>query len=195
MLEIDIISRNKNIFNPNKDLMDQGIGIWDLTRSSVSFASINLKIKNFYTLTEDAQMRPDLVSYQAYGDLKNTGSLMKINGISNPFAIKTGTLFAIPLQERLDAAFDQKRESIESGNTTSNPNTAFRKTQENKAFQSSPSRKKFIEAQNKAKNPVQQPLPPNILQEGESQITKSNSLILFGPSVSTAAPNRDGLPI
>jgi hypothetical protein len=194
MLEIDTISINKNVFNPNRDLMEQGIGIWDLTRSSVSFSFINLKIKNFYTLTEDAQMRPDLVAYQAYGDLKNTGSLMKINGVSNPFAIKTGTLFAIPVQERLDAAFDQKKNSIKSGNTTSNPNTSFRNEQENKAFQPSSSRKKFIEAQNKAKNPVSQSLPPNILQDGETQIIKSNSLIMFGPSVSNAGPNREGLP-
>ena len=92
MLEIDTISRNKNIFNPDRDLMDQGIGIWDLTRSSMSFSLINLKIKTFYTLTEDTQMRPDLVAYQAYRNLKNTGSLMKINGVSNPFALQTGTL-------------------------------------------------------------------------------------------------------
>jgi hypothetical protein len=45
MIEIDTLSRNKNIFNPNKDLQNQGIGILDLTRSSLSFGNINLKIK------------------------------------------------------------------------------------------------------------------------------------------------------
>ena len=195
MLEIDTISRNKNIFNPNRDLMDEGIGIWDLTRSSVSFSLINLKIKSFYTLTEDTQMRPDLIAYQAYGDLKNTGSLMKINGVSNPFAIKTGTIFAIPSQERLDAAFDQKKTFLQQSNTTVNPNTSFRKAQEGKTFQVSESRKKFIEAQNKAKNPVSQALPPNVLQEGESQIVKSNDFILFGPSATSSGPTNAGLPI
>lgn len=195
MLEIDTISRNKNIFNPNRDLMDQGIGIWDLTRSSMSFSFINLKIKNFYTLTEDTQMRPDLVAYQAYGDLKNTGSLMKINGISNPFAIQTGTLFAIPSQERLDAAFDQKKTALQEGNTTVNPNTAFRKAQEGKSFKVSESRKKFVEAQNKAKNPVPQALPPNVLQNGEEQVIKSNEFILFGASTTSASASNAGLPI
>jgi hypothetical protein len=108
MIEIDTLAINKNIFNPDKDLMDEGIGIWDLTRSSVSFAYINLKIKAFYTLTDDAQMRPDVVCLQAYGNMINVGSLMKINGISNPFAIGTGTLFAIPDQERLSAAFPEE---------------------------------------------------------------------------------------
>ena len=97
MIEIDTLTRNKNIFNPNRDMMDQGMGIWDLTRSSVSFSLINLKIKSFINLTEDAQMRPDLVSLQSYGSLAYTGSLMKINGISNPFALQTGTVFAIPV--------------------------------------------------------------------------------------------------
>lgn len=140
-------------------------------------------------------MRPDLVAYQAYGNLANAGSLMKVNGVGNPFAINTGTIFAIPSPERLDAAFDQKKTFLQSGNTTTNPNNSFRRAQEGKTFQVSDSRKKFIEAQNKAKNPVPQALPPNVLQEGESQIVKSNEMILFGPSVSGARPSQFGLPI
>lgn len=195
MIEIDTLSRNKNIFNPNKDLMDQGIGIWDLTRSSVSFSFINLKIQTFYTLTEEAQMRPDVVCLEAYGNLTNVGSLMKINGISNPFAISTGTVFAVPMRDRLDAAFDQKKRAISQGDTSNNPNTAFRKSQEGKAFKVSESRKKFLEAQNSVKNPVGQALPPNILQAGESQISKTPSFILLGPSVSAAGPNPNALPL
>lgn len=195
MLEIDTITRNKNIFNPNKELMDQGIGIWDLTRSSVSFSYLNLKISSLLTLTEDAQMRPDVVCLQAYGNLTNTGSLMKINGISNPFAISTGTIFAIPEKDRLEAAFEQKRRVISSGNTATNPNAAFRNTQEGKAFKVSQSRKKFLEAQSSVKNPVNQALPPNLLQDGESQILKTPSFISLGPSVSSAGPNPNGLSV
>lgn len=195
MIEIDTLGVNKNIFNPNKDLMAEGIGIWDLTRSSVSFSLINLKITSFYTLTEEAQMRPDVVCLQAYGNLTRIGSLLKVNGISNPFAISTGSIFAIPTQDRLDAAFDQKRRSISQGNTSTNPNLSFRKTQEGKTFKVSQSRKKFLEAQSSVKSPVPQALPPNILQEGESQISKTPEFILLGPSVSSAGPNPDALSI
>jgi hypothetical protein len=195
MIEIDTISRNKNIFNPDRNLMDQGIGIWDLTRSSMSFKNINLKIERFYTLTEETQMRPDLVCLQAYGNLANTGSLMKINGISNPFAIKVGNSFAIPIQDRLDAAFNQKKTFLAQSNTTTNPNSSFRKAQESKAFQISESRKKFLESQAKAKNPVPQALPPNLLQQGESQILRTPQFISLGPSTSAAGPNPDALPI
>ena len=195
MIEIDTLSRNKTIFNPNRGLMEQGIGIWDLTKSSVSFSLINLKIQSFINLTEDAQMRPDLVALQSYGDLKYTGSLMKINSISNPFAIQTGTVFAIPVQDRIDAAFDQKRTLLGQNNTTTNPNSTFRKSQENKAFKVSQSRKNFLEAQSAIKSPVPQALPPNVLQEGEVQTLKTPGFISLGPSVSTAGPNPNALPL
>ena len=195
MIEIDTLSRNKTIFNPNRGLMEQGIGIWDLTKSSVSFSLINLKIQSFINLTEDAQMRPDLVSLQAYGSLSYTGSLMKINSISNPFAIQTGTVFAIPVQDRIDAAFDQKRTLLGQNNTTTNPNSTFRKSQENKAFKVSQSRKSFLEAQTGIKSPTSQALPPNLLQEGEVQTLKTPGFISLGPSVSSAGPNPNALPL
>lgn len=194
MIEIDTLARNKTIFNPNRGLMEQGIGIWDLTRSSVSFSLINLKIQSFINLTEDAQMRPDLVALQAYGSLTYTGSLMKINAISNPFAIQTGTVFAIPVQDRIDAAFDQKKTLLAQNNTSSNPNSAFRRSQENKAFKVSQSRKSFLEAQAGIKSPTPQAIPPNLLQEGEVQTLKTPGFISLGPSVSSAGPNPNGLP-
>lgn len=195
MIEIDTLSKNKNIFNPDRELMDQGIGIWDLTRSSVSFSLINLKIESFINLTEDAQMRPDLVALQSYGSLRYTGSLMKINAISNPFALQVGTVFAIPMQDRIDAAFEQKRTFLSASNTTTNPNNAFRKSQENKVFQVSSSRKNFVNSQTAVKSPVPQALPPNVLQEGESQTLKTPGLISLGPSVSSAGPNPYALPL
>ena len=195
MIEIDTLSRNKTIFNPNRGLMEQGIGIWDLTKSSVSFSLINFKIQSFINLTDDAQMRPDLVSLQAYGSLSYTGSLMKINSISNPFAIQTGTVFAIPVQDRIDAAFDQKRTLLGQNNTTTNPNSTFRKSQENKAFKVSQSRKSFLEAQTGIKSPTSQALPPNLLQEGEVQTLKTPGFISLGPSVSSAGPNPNASPL
>jgi hypothetical protein len=120
---------------------------------------------------------------------------MKINGISNPFSINTGTLFAIPDDDGLEAAFNQKKMTLASGNTTDNPNTAFRKSQENKAFKTSDSRKAFVEQQSKAKNPIAQPLPPNVLQQGEVQTLRTSTVISLGPSASAAGPNPNSLPI
>jgi hypothetical protein len=90
MLNLDILSRNKNIFNPDSQDQERNYGIWDLTRSSVSFKNTKVEFKKYVVVKEDYQMRPDIIAYKVYGDLKFTGSLMKINSISNPFAL---TLF------------------------------------------------------------------------------------------------------
>jgi hypothetical protein len=192
MLQIDTLNKNKNVFNPNRELQQNNIGIWDLTRSSVNFKNVNLKIDRYFTVREEFQMRPDQLSFQSFGDINYTGSLCKINGISNPFALKEGTLFIVPRKDRIDAAFDQKKATILQSNTDSNPNKNFRDAQEQKKFKVSNSRQDYLNRKNKAKNPPPQILPPNILQEGERQTLRTNAVIAFGPDVSNASPNPAG---
>jgi len=36
MLEIDVLTNNKNVFNPDPELMSKNYGIWDLTESSLT---------------------------------------------------------------------------------------------------------------------------------------------------------------
>jgi hypothetical protein len=192
MLEIDTLAKNKNVFNPNRDLQQNNIGIWDLTRSSMDFRNINLKIDRYFTVREEFQMRPDQLAFQSFGDLSYTGSLCKINGISNPFALKEGTLFIVPRKDRIDATFEQKQASLLQSNTDTNPNKNFRDAQEQKKFKVSNSRQDYLNRKNKAKNPPPQILPPNILQEGERQTLRTNAVIAFGPDVSNAAPNPAG---
>lgn len=192
MLDIDTLYRNKSIFNPNKDLQNQGVGIWDLTGGSLSYRNINLKITGYQIVREEFQMRPDQIAFQAYGDLSYTGSLMKINAISNPFAVKEGNVFVVPLQDRINAAFDLKKATILQSNSTNNPNQQFRDIQEQKKFKVSNSRQKFLEQRGKAKNPSQQIIPPNLTQEGERQTVRTNVVIGLAPDVSNAAPNPSG---
>jgi len=194
MLNIDTLYRNKSIFNPNKELQNQGVGIWDLTGGSLSYRNINLKITGYQIIREEFQMRPDQIAFQTYGDLAYTGSLMKINGISNPFAVKEGNVFVIPLQDRINAAFDLKQATILQSNSTNNPNQQFRDIQEQKKFKISNSRQKFLEQRGKAKNPAEQIIPPNLTQTGERQTVRTNVVIGLAPDVSNAAPNPAGNP-
>ncbi len=191
MLSIDTLFRNKTIFNPNKDLQQQDVGIWDLTQSSLNYRNINMKINRYFMVREEFQMRPDQLAFQAFGDLSYTGSLMKINAISNPFALKEGNIFVVPIQDRIEAAFDLKQSTLEKSNNTTNPNLRFRDAQEQKKFKISNSRQKFLEQRAKAKNPVEQILPPNLTQNGERQTNRTNVVISLGPDVSNATPNPD----
>ena len=192
MLNIDTLYQNKSVFNPNKDLQNNGVGIWDLTAGSMSFRNINLKINRYFLVREEFQMRPDQLAFQAFGDLSYTGSLMKINNISNPFALKEGNLIVIPLQERIEASFALKQATLLQSNTTNNPNQQFRDVQEQKKFKISNSRQKFLEQRGKAKNAPDQILPPNVTQPGERQTVRTNVVIGLAPDVSNAPANPAG---
>ena len=85
MLKIDTLSVNKEIFNPNPEEQYNNFGIWDLTKSSINYNAGNLNARKFYTVEEGLEMRPDLISLYQIGDSQYCGSLMKANGISNPF--------------------------------------------------------------------------------------------------------------
>ena len=61
----------------------------------------NYKSQHFFIartvrVTEDYAMRPDLISYFAYGTDQYTDIILKFNGISNPFSLEVGTLLLIP---------------------------------------------------------------------------------------------------
>ena len=51
---------------------------------------------NIFEVTEEYVARPDLISYDAYGDTMYSDIICKINGISNPFELNIGDLLIIP---------------------------------------------------------------------------------------------------
>ena len=189
MLEIDILARNKNIFNPDSKEQQRNYGIWDLARSSISYKNVDVRFKKYFVVKEDEQMRPDLMAYKMYGSMSYTGSLLKVNGVCNPFAINVGEVFAAPTTKSIDSMLSTKASLLRKDEANNNPNSEFRKSQEQRKFKMSDSRKDFLDRRSKAKNPTPQILPPNILQDGERQTVRTNSVIGLAPDVSNAAPN------
>ena len=64
---------------------------------------------NIFEVTEEYIARPDLISYDAYGDSMYADVLCKLNGISNPF-------------ESVDSYKEGVYNSFNSGNTNGNKN-------------------------------------------------------------------------
>ena len=106
-LSIDTLYRNKNVFNPNKEQMNANLGIWDLTKSSLSYLNVNVQINSIYMLSDDDTMRPDIIAAAKYGDQSLMGSLCKFNNIANPFAIGSGQFLYLPKVSTLEGAFDE----------------------------------------------------------------------------------------
>lgn len=189
-LVIDTLQRNKNIFNPQTNLQNQNYGIWDLTRSSVSYDDVQVTISDLFVVTQYYEMRPDLVAAIKLGNQTKMGSLLKLNGISNPFAIQKGTILAIPAQQTVDDSFNTKKEKIQAdnSNTNTNPNQAFRDNQEQKKFKVSEGRKKFLAT--KIKNPPAMTLPPNMLQPDQKTIERSQGFFIFAPDAGGGGLNQ-----
>ena len=56
---------------------------------------------NIFTVTKDYIARPDLISYDAYGDETFADIICKVNGISNPFELNEGMKIIIPSPENI----------------------------------------------------------------------------------------------
>ena len=186
-LSIDTLTRNKSVFNPNANQMNSNLGIWDLTKSSLSYLNVNVQIKTIYMLSEDDIMRPDIIASAKYGDQTLMGSLCKFNSISNPFSIGSGQFLYLPTVATFEAAFNAKNKLEKGGNTNSSPSQAFRKNQEQKIVKASEGRKKFVES--KIKNQPAQILPPNMTQANERPTVRKNGIIVFGPDAGGGGVN------
>jgi hypothetical protein len=189
---IDTISKNKSIFNPNPDQSDEAYGIWNLTESSVNYTS-GMSLDDFFVVTQYYQMRPDLVAAIKYGDHGKVGSLLKFNGISNPFAIKEGNVLLIPNPKSIDDSFNTRKvlsqaQAQSANNTNTNQNNVFKKNQESKKFKVSDARRKFLEQ--KVRNQPNIVLPPNVLQPDEKTIMKQDGFLVFAPSAGGGGFNK-----
>lgn len=54
---------------------------------------------NIYEVTQEYIARPDLISYDAYGDSRYADVVCKLNGISNPFELNVGMKLILPTPE------------------------------------------------------------------------------------------------
>jgi hypothetical protein len=181
-LIIDTITQNKSVFNPQTDLNATGTyGIWDLTKASITYDNLPVSVASFFIVTEYYQMRPDLIAAIKLGDPGRVGSLLKFNSIGNPFALKEGVALAIPDTATVSETFRVKKlqDQTINSNTNTNPNSVFKKNQEQKKFKVSEGRKKFL--QDKIKNKPELNIPPNVLQPGEKTIIRERGYFVFAP--------------
>ena len=87
---------------------------------------------NIFEVTKDYIARPDLISYDAYGDTMFGDIICKLNGISNPFELNEGMKLVIPAPE--DILNFANRPSIKDQDQNWGPNTgsAMVKTKQSK---------------------------------------------------------------
>ncbi|MBW2998201.1 hypothetical protein KY321_01560, partial [Candidatus Woesearchaeota archaeon] len=132
-------------------------------------------------------MRPDLISQSVYNNYLYAEIILKYNGISNPFTINEGDVILIP---DLDSAL-QKMKPTGTGNKADQAEKirdSYKYIDPLKRPNKNKITKKFDERQ-VVSSATTGSLPPNIADEGVSQITPRNGRVYFGEGVETCLQN------
>ena len=140
-----------------------------------NYKSNRFSIYKVVTVTDDYEMRPDLISYFAYGTDLYMDIILKFNDISNPFSIKAGDTLLIPVLE--DAKyFYQKpkatKKEIEAVKRSYIDKERFSKPTEERL-------KKLEALANSKKNGSPTITPSNKLKPGESAVTTKGGALIF----------------
>jgi len=139
------------------------------------FGSTRFNVDRAVEVTEDYAMRPDLISFYAYGTDLYTDIILKANGISNPFSIKAGDLILIPNLEQFKYFYKKPmatNKEISAVKRSFIDNARFSKPTEERL-------KKLQQLANSKKNGSPTITPSNKLKPGESALTTKGGALVF----------------
>ena len=175
MLIIDIIEAKPYRTNPNTkiSLLDLVIPSWDPR-------FIEYELKSIAIVTDETEMRPDLVALSYMSEASNLGTLLKINNISNPLSLLSGEVLLVPTDKMKKSLFN----TGQAINNQKQKAKSFRKELQEKISQVSQERLEYLNSKN-ISNLTETPLPPNMLKEGEQQILVEGGRLIFGPDIGT----------
>jgi hypothetical protein len=174
---LNSLDRKPNFTRPDNIILK------DLTQSMFNLNVPNYVKYNVYRVPKEFSMRPDLIAAAVYNNSIYAEIILKYNGISNPFSIQEGDLILIP---NLDSA--QTVISVQSG-TESDGATLIRNSYKYIDPLKIPKTDNSFQNRPLVSGAEEGALPPNITQEGETQIVYRNGRVYFGPGVETCLQN------
>jgi len=159
----------------------------DLTQSIFDFKSNNYTSFNAFKVSRDYLMRPDLISQAVYNNTLYAEYILKYNGISNPFSIEEGDVILIP---NLDSAIhNTKTIGVETdGDQSKRIRDSYKYIDPTKIPKKDSELSKF-----ESRNLEEGALPPQIAEEGISQIVERNGRIYFGEGIGESACLKNGM--
>lgn len=140
-----------------------------------NYDSPNFKIGRTVQITQEYEMRPDLISFWAYGVDSYADVILKANGISNPFSIREGDIILIPDLEMFMNFYQKPKPSkkeIEDIKRSYIDEDRFTKPNEERI-------KKLQKLANSKKNGSPTITPTNKLKPGESAISTRGGALIF----------------
>ena len=152
MLAIDIIENKPYFTNP--DNQNRSL---DLLAPAWNTKNIKYSLKTIAVVSDETEMRPDLVSMLYLYDTSKLGSILKLNNISNPLSLKSGEVLFVPGEQMVKDLFDNAK----TINNQKQKARSFRKELQEKISQVSKERIEYLNSKG-ISNIAQSPLPPNI---------------------------------
>jgi hypothetical protein len=157
----------------------------DLTVPIISGDSA-VSVGSYHKVTENEEMRPDLIGYNTFGDEGAFGYFLKANGISNPYSLKAGDFLFLPTYESITKVYQSP---TNRRNPSAQPKSYRREIQE-KISKVSPERIEYLNARNisdAARGTTGSVgnvgLPPNVLQPGQEGSRVIEGRLVFGPDI------------
>ena len=123
MLAFNILLKKKKVVDSNNNL------ILDLTNSSVKSTYINdTRITKVILVSDEFEMRPDLVAKATLGSSSFADLLMKFNGISNPYSLERGMFIFVPnVDDAINNTIDRQTVSKPLRDIVFNPDKLSKK--------------------------------------------------------------------
>lgn len=151
----------------------------DISITDPSTAPIGI---NYFFVTKDIVMRPDLISKAMYNYTDNVEKILKFNGYSNPLSIDENDVLVIfdpfSLERNMRSLSDSAENKIDVRKQYLTPE---------KKSKIDPNLKSFENRTNALKDPNPTKdlgLPPNYADFGDQEIEIRNGKLVFGPNVS-----------
>ena len=136
-------------------------------------------------VTSEYAMRPDLISFWAYGVDSFADVIMKANGISNPFSINEGDFILIPVLDSFTRFYNRpkpsKKEIEETKRGYIDPERFSKPTQKRL--------EKLQALANSKKNGSPTITPANRLKPGEAAVTTRGGALFFADYKSKQSKN------
>lgn len=158
-------------------IIKNGEEILDLSEPTLvpSFNSTNFLVQDVVMVTDELEMRPDLIAKKYLGSDSYVDVLLKANEISNPFSIKSGDILIIPNIEKFKGFYVNPKQSENKIN-----NTKANFLDPSKLSKKDKNRLERLEKIAREKpNGSREITTPNKLKTGDSNIIRQNGRIKF----------------
>ena len=161
--------------------------IIDLTSPSFIYKN-DVTVISTGIVSDELEMRPDLVAKIYYGDISKLDFVLKFNGISNPFSLEMGTILLIGDLDEMKQNFSSESNVNQETNQVDIRAKFFdeKRLSKKDVKRLELIKKKSQEFSNGASN-----LPPNMADMGSQEIKIQDGVVIFGGDV---VANKDNCP-